>query len=535
MSSAGYVVPWWVSWLHGFPHLSFKFAIVSSDFAPDSHDYQQALLLLLCLAGGCLLLTLLFLAVHFMVLCCRGASHLKSDPSRKATCCVTTCAIICCAAIAVGFYGNGEAHFGVSQLSGSLARVNQTISKVTLLVQGTEGQLDGSVTDDLAALEGAIPYANLSGLVVQAREQLKVALAQLVGISFWTDPTAGSKEIRKFHDLVVSAEFYRWLAYLLLLIVQLLLCLLVLLGLAKRSRCLLVGLVLTGLVMLIVAWGSLGLQMSSAVAASDFCMSPQEYIVNKTEESRRAPKDVVEYYVYCPPSSAGPLQEKVTASVRAISDMQSIVQKMLQISRFIMPSIKDQLLALQHDLNSTDLTLQKLSALVDCHNIHQDLLEALQGVCYDGVRGVLWLCVFSIVSACSLTVLIAIIPHTSQPSRSRRKRYSQVDDEDPFSPTSSRVGGPARARSPPFTNPFPFGSQSSLQGVGGSGTTALVRPTSPALHHGNRPSSFSPPAPRMEDAPLLSRYSPPPSYAAATRHFDPFENPRENSARVYVS
>lgn len=40
----------------------------------------------------------------------------------------------------------------------------------------------------------------------------------------------------------------------------------------------------------------------------------------------------------------------------------------------------------------------------------QDYLDAMVGVCYDGVEGVLYLCLFSTLAACAFTVMLCAIP-----------------------------------------------------------------------------------------------------------------------------
>lgn len=40
----------------------------------------------------------------------------------------------------------------------------------------------------------------------------------------------------------------------------------------------------------------------------------------------------------------------------------------------------------------------------------QDYLDALMGVCYDGVEGLLYLCLFSLLAACAFSVMLCAIP-----------------------------------------------------------------------------------------------------------------------------
>ncbi|MEQ2280066.1 Protein tweety 2-like, partial [Ameca splendens] len=58
-----------------------------------------------------------------------------------------------------------------------------------------------------------------------------------------------------------------WLTYLLLLILDLIICLLACLGLAKQSRWLLTTMMVFGVLTLILSWTSLGVDLAAAVVS----------------------------------------------------------------------------------------------------------------------------------------------------------------------------------------------------------------------------------------------------------------------------
>ncbi|MCJ8750437.1 hypothetical protein PDJAM_G00265660 [Pangasius djambal] len=61
-------------------------------------------------------------------------------------------------------------------------------------------------------------------------------MKQLLGLPDWEQAKV---DLTHIADRTAAVEYYRWLTYLLILIVDLLICLLACLGLAKKSRCLL--------------------------------------------------------------------------------------------------------------------------------------------------------------------------------------------------------------------------------------------------------------------------------------------------------
>ncbi|MEQ2199785.1 hypothetical protein XENOCAPTIV_011801, partial [Xenoophorus captivus] len=78
-------------------------------------------------------------------------------------------------------------------------------------------------------------------------------------------------------------EDYRWLSYVLLLLLDLIVCLFILLGLAKQARWLLILMTVLAWLALFLSWGSLGLETATVVALSDFCSEPNMFVLNSTQ------------------------------------------------------------------------------------------------------------------------------------------------------------------------------------------------------------------------------------------------------------
>lgn len=73
-------------------------------------------------------------------------------------------------------------------------------------------------------------------------------------------------------------ESIRWPATLGFLTLLLLLCTVLVIGVARRSRCALIFFSVAGLFCIIICWLLAGVYLASAVAAGDFCMRPHEYM-----------------------------------------------------------------------------------------------------------------------------------------------------------------------------------------------------------------------------------------------------------------
>uniref|UniRef100_H2VA14 Protein tweety homolog n=1 Tax=Takifugu rubripes TaxID=31033 RepID=H2VA14_TAKRU len=467
MSSArvDYIAPWWTYWLHNFPHVNLRFQPVDNSFLPEEENYQQALMFLGCVAAAGLGLNLLGLAVYLSCLCCCRRD--EEDQSKKAgSCCVTwsavAAALLTCIAVGVGFYGNSEANDGVYQLTYSFYNANHTLGGVDSLVSGTMGSMRSGLHLHLARLDEI--FATRGDYVQTLRFMQQMAdnvIKQLLGLPDWAE---AEMDLASVADHTANIEYYRWLSYLLLLIVDLIICLLACLGLAKQSRWLLTT-------------------FRSCLCAS-LC-------------------------------SVIPCLQPLTVFQRSLTTMQIQIQGLLQFAVPLFPTAERDLLGVQHLLNSSEASLHQLTALLDCRGLNKDYLDAMVGVCYDGVEGTLYLCLFSSLAACAFTVMLCAIPRAWRQIACKERDYDDIDEEDPFNPRARRVG----PQNPNLTNMHSFcsysssmGSQSSLQ------PPAPAVSTAPVSDYTNQNALFGG-TPRFENVPLIGRGSPPPSVPSFTAWF----------------
>lgn len=84
-----------------------------------------------------------------------------------------------------------------------------------------------------------------------------------------------------FSLLLQLGELYesiRWPATLAFLTLLLFLCTVLVIGVARRSRCTLIFFSVSGLFCIIICWLLAGVYLASSVAAGDFCMRPHEFM-----------------------------------------------------------------------------------------------------------------------------------------------------------------------------------------------------------------------------------------------------------------
>uniref|UniRef100_A0A8C2W8F1 Protein tweety homolog n=1 Tax=Cyclopterus lumpus TaxID=8103 RepID=A0A8C2W8F1_CYCLU len=492
-----YAPPWWVNLLHRMPHFNIEFQLVSSDFRPEDSEYQKSILLLGSVALLCLGLDLLFLLFYSFWLCCRrrksddsSHSHTHSHQQPSADCCCTAwCVIIatlvCSAGIAVGFYGNGESSDGASRLAYSLRHANRTVSGVEKLVSDSALALNQTVEESLVQLETAFQeQADYVSIVQKLQGQLDELVRLMVDVPFWSNTDISLEDLA--HKTEVF-DFYRWLGYLSLLLFDVLICLLVLFGLIRNSRGTLIGVCLLGVLTLIISWGSLGMEL--AVAAVSVTMA--------TLPSSLAPD------VFCARSL------RLSGSHKALVEMQDDVAELLRSATREYANTKGSLEQIQSVLNSTEVGLHQLTALVDCRSLHMDYVQALTGLCYDGVEGVIYLVLFSFVTALMFSSIVCSVPHTWP-----GKRTDEEDGEDESGASRGGVHDNLyRVHMPSlYSCGSSYGSEASLP------ATAHTVSNAPVTEYMSQNANFQ--NPRCENTPLIGRESPPPSVMSSVLKLD---------------
>ncbi|NWZ72377.1 TTYH2 protein, partial [Acrocephalus arundinaceus] len=472
----------------------------------------QSLLFLGLVAAVCLGLNLLFLTVYLICLCCCKRDQ-DPETKRPHSCCVTwmavTAGLICCAAVGVGFYGNSETNDGIFQLLYALDHANQTLTGIDSLVASTTLQMQGRLEQHLARLNELLASRGDYVQTLKFTQQLAGSIVlQLQGLPAWRGVSA---DLTELSGQVAYVEYYRWLAYLLFFILVLTVCLLACLGLAKHSRCLLVMMLCCGLLMLVLSWASMAVDTAAAVGTSDFCVAPDKFIMNQTDDEISA--EVVHYYLYCDQSLSSPFQQALTVFQRSLTTMQIQIQGLIQYALPLFPTAEKDLLGVQQLLNSSETSLHQLTALLDCRGLHKDYLDGLIGICYDGVEGLLYLGLFSLLAAAAFSTVICAAPRAWRQLAGRERDYDDMDEEDPFNPQARRIAThrPPRGQLRSFCSySSSLGSQSSLH------PPAQTVSNAPVSEYMNQAVLFGG-NPRYENVPLIGRGSPPPTYSPSMR------------------
>ncbi|XP_028843773.1 protein tweety homolog 3 isoform X2 [Denticeps clupeoides] len=495
-----YSPPWWVNLLHRLPHFDLQFEQTSGDFRPEDSSYQQSILLLGGVALACLALDLLFLLFYSFWLCCRR-KKVEEQPNADCCCtawCVIIATLVCSAGIAVGFYGNGETCDGVNRLTYSMRHANRTISGVQRLVSDSGNSLNNTVKENLEQLEGRYSkHTDYLSIVQKLQAQLDELSKQMAEIPFWGNPRISLEEVASNVELY---DWYRWLGYLSLLLFDVLICLLVLFGLIRNSKGTLIGVCLLGVLALVISWATLGLELAVSVSSSDFCAAPDMYVIKVTEQYGVINKDILQYYLSCDAGQTNPFQQKLSGGHKALVEMQDDVSELMHSATQEYPQTKSNLEQIQGVLNNSEVGLHQLTALVDCRSLHMDYVQAITGLCYDGLEGMIYLVLFSFATALMFSSIVCSVPHTWQGRRTEEdsEEESQAHGGRQNHDNLYRVHMPSL-----YSCGSSYGSETSIPAAAHTVSNA------PVTEYMTQNANFQ--NPRCENTPLIGRESPPPS------------------------
>ncbi|XP_026472309.1 protein tweety-like [Ctenocephalides felis] len=424
--------------LHRLPHLNITLHRVNDTFDPTSDVYLESLGILASVPASLLILCLLGLLLYLLTRCCDR----KPRPAKSITCLkvvLSLITVLCCGAIGLGLYGNDDLHNALLQVLSSGRQVDALVTSVWNQTSQLESTLTSRVRPQLLELEDIFdgPVRDIS-----AGAALQAALRIVQGNTSVAAGAAGDMR-RPLGGISLAAtlnvgdfeywESIRWPTTLAALAVLLSLCAILLVGVARHSRCALITFSVSGLLAVTASWLLSGLYLSSSVALADLCMDPAAYLASQAPPY--LPPEVLLYYTQCESARANPFTQRLRESQKAVAAARSsltIVSK-ISLELFQTSGLKPRLAALTTDLNSCERLLTGLTALLDCRAVHGHFLTASRSLCDGGLMGLALMLAAGLLAAFLLTVMVWVDSHTWIYIRKKRD-YTTVDEADPFLP-----------------------------------------------------------------------------------------------------
>ncbi|XP_058988079.1 protein tweety [Musca domestica] len=425
-----YKVPVIAKLLHALPHYNITFHKINSTFRPNDEIYLESLGILGSVPAALLIVSLLGLLLYLMTRCCdRKPRPAHSITSLKVALSIVT--VMCCAAIGLGLYGNDDLHNGLLEVLTAGRKVDTLVTTVrnqTLILENT---LKNRIRPQLVELADIFdqPVTNSTALSI-----LFVSLNIVQGnVTLATNAASDirrpltSVTMTKFLSEGDKMELIRWPGTVATLALLLVLCAVLLVGVARHSRCALILFSVCGLLAVTGSWLMSGLYLSSSVAVGDLCISPADFLVSVAP--RDLPTNVLLHYTQCEPGHTNPFTQRLRESQNSLNNARSAMATVMKISLVLFKSsgLQPKLGAVNADLNSSERLLTQLTALVDCKTVHHNFLAASRGLCEGGLLGLVLMLIASFIAAILLTIMVWVDSHTWIYIR-KRNDYAQVDE-----------------------------------------------------------------------------------------------------------
>lgn len=205
-------------------------------------------------------------------------------------------------------------------------------------------------------------------------------------------------------------EFYeniRWPAILGFLTFLLLLCTILMIGVARSSRCALIFFSVLGLLGVTLSWLLSGLYLSTAVAAGDFCMNPNQFICNQNNLH-----DI--YKMNCEVHGTNQFILKLNSSRVYIDQAKDELLKIEKITNVHYSNVNfpTQIRKIQSELDKNKHTLTQLSTMFDRRTIQLHYANGTKALCNGGLFGLFLMTIASLLTAFFLTILVCVDSHT---------------------------------------------------------------------------------------------------------------------------
>ncbi|CAH1114098.1 unnamed protein product [Psylliodes chrysocephalus] len=431
-----YSYPLIARFLHSLPHVNVTFQYVNSSFEPNNPVYLESLGILGSIPAIWLILTLFLLLIYLLTRCCdRKPRASKSIAALKVTLAVVS--VLCCAGIGLGLYGNDDLHNGVTQTLTEGEQVDILISKIRNQTEDIEKQLRIQAERQIKEIANVFQvhhkdktlmnevegyFTKLIGNRNATANAARDIRQPLVGVNLSSSISLGEK-----------IEGVRWPFTMAALSVLLILCVILLVGVARHNRCALIAFSVCGLLAVIASYVMASIYLASSVALSDLCMAPDKFI--EDQASTELSKEILRYYTNCERARANPFTQRLREAKTMIENMRSNLTAMTKPAEKLYPNkgLDTKFGSLRNDINTADNYIHSLTALVDCRNLHLHYLRGARALCSVGLNGLTLMLISSVLAGFLLTVLVWVDSHTWIYIR-KKKDYQQVTEHDSYLP-----------------------------------------------------------------------------------------------------
>lgn len=461
----------WVDWFHLTPHINLTFHPVNTTFNPLSPIYQESLGIIGSVPAGVLLLTLLALLLYLLTRCCDNRPR-KPGSITCLKVVLVLFAILTLGALGVSVWGNEEVHEGVTQCVRSLDNINSMVHSLSNQTKLFDETIRRNLEPQLNLFKETIQKTNIENgtvemFIIESLRYMQGNISEVLLINVEDiNAMMSGAEMGDTVRLLGVGELGRWVGTLGVTGILMMVVLVVMIGVARHSRCTLITFSVLGLLAMILCWGLTSVYLVTSVALSDWCMDPNPFLEDQL--SSLVSRDVAAYYLRCDPTRPSPFTRYLTHAQQAADVVLESLNKVTRIAdaHYERAEIHPRLDHLSAYVNKSQRSLGGVAALLECQSLHHHYRTALSATCYQAMSGVVYLLLSAAGSGLLFTILVWFTSHTWI-YLNHKAEPGTSEERDPFLPgrgsrggTLTSLGGPGYSRprhshTPPQTPPFP--------------------------------------------------------------------------------
>ncbi|XP_023239035.1 uncharacterized protein LOC111637698, partial [Centruroides sculpturatus] len=281
-----------------------------------------------------------------------------------------------------------------------------TIRIQLILENDVNPGLDKLKEDFSKPLPNATVHDYLQDALKNMRKNVSTGITKVVDINKNIDKL----DLQPIPDNIKMIEIIRWPVTIAALCVLILVCVILLWGVIRHSRCLLILFSVLGLLSVVICWISVSLYLGSCVAASDFCLNPEPFFYKQASGTFYT--SVLKYYLNC--DDPNPFEDSIEDGKKAVHNVQNTLAAVTKIAVTFYPQkeVREVLDSLALFLNRTEKILSGMDVLLNCNKMHKEYETAMGALCTGVLEGTAFMLVSAAGAGILFTVLIWVASHT---------------------------------------------------------------------------------------------------------------------------
>lgn len=473
--------------LHRIPRFGIQLKqLNNTSFDPSDNEYLESLGILVAIPGFWLILTLLFFLIFFLCRCCDVNSKKKKSLG-CCKCCLFMFTMVSILIITIGILGNLRAHVGIDTIHNHTLSISNIVDQIRNETTAVENTLETRVDEDLNKIS-----RKLIGPLVRNYTVLNHLQEQLLHMR--RNVTKGIHRIGEMNTkiervdmsyiprAVEQIETIRLPATFAILTSFLSFCFLLLCGICKHSRCLLILFSVLGLLSIVISFVLTSFYLGLALGGSDFCYSPKPFI--SKQFNSLVDSQIVNYYLECdvralvhsnnqftplahspavssimPPPILGsapgylgpvgptnnPFRKQLRDIRKSLDGFEEGLFRAAELCEVHCPDIevKDTVRSLKNEAKKIQESVTLLSRVTECHDVHIDYLFIMSATCRETLEGIVLMMLSAAATGILFTFLVLCASHTWINIRKKRPPAPDTTDETEafLAPTSATSTG----------------------------------------------------------------------------------------------